>query len=250
MKIEKIKTAEPFKSLFPIESRVLYRVQENMYQHGYDPSQPIILWAEKGVVVDGHTRLAAARNLYLKEVPVHEKSFADEGEALAYAIHNQKNRRNLSEAELLRCIEAVDKRRKRGGDHRSEDAKSKGANAPVERSAETTANIVGISPDKVKRARSVLSDPKEKEAVMAGEKSINQASKDAKAKRNSQPPPPPPSPEPFSDAFYFVELALSQLSRIRKEDPKRVEAVQRLLDWANAELLWSPRIKRNGRKNS
>lgn len=190
MKIEEIKTAEPFRSLFPIESRVLDRVQRDMYQHGYDPSQPIILWAEQGGVIDGHTRLAAARNLYLKEVPVHEKSFADEGEALAYAIHNQKNRRNLSEAELLRCIEAVDKRRERGGDRRSEDAKSKGANAPIERSAEITANIVGTSPDKVKRARSVLSDQKEKEAVMAGKKSINQASKDAKAKRKTKPTEP------------------------------------------------------------
>jgi ParB family chromosome partitioning protein len=248
MKIAEIKTSEPFKSLFPIENRVLDRVQENMQRHGYDPSQPIVLWIEKGVVVDGHTRLAAAMNLGLKEVLVQERSFANKDEALAYAIHNQRDRRNLSEAELLRCIEAVDKRRKRGGDRRSEDAKSKGANAPIERSAEITANIVGTSPDRVKRARSVLSDPKEKEAVMAGKKSINQASKDANAKRKSKQPLPPP--EPYSDAFYFLEIALSQLSRIRKEDPKRVEAVQRLLDWANAELLWSPRVKRNRRKNS
>jgi ParB-like chromosome segregation protein Spo0J len=246
MKIEQIKTAEPFKGLFPIERSVLDRVQEDMQRHGYDPTQPLILWAEQGVVVDGHTRLAAARNLALEEVPVYEKSFADQDEALAYAIHNQRDRRNLSEAELLRCIEAVDKRRERGGDRRSEDAKSKGANAPIERSAEITANIVGTSPDKVKRARSVLSDPKEKESVMAGKKSINQASKDAKAKRKSRPPSPPP--EPYSGALYFTNLALSQLSRIRDEDPKRVEAIQRVQAWVNEELSWS--LKINGRKDS
>jgi hypothetical protein len=45
---------------------------------------------------------------------------------LAYAIHNQRNRRNITEAELLRCteaellrcIEAVDKRRERGANGR------------------------------------------------------------------------------------------------------------------------------------
>jgi hypothetical protein len=38
----------------------------------------------------------------------YEKSFASEAEALAYAIHNQRDRRNLSDAELLRLIELVD----------------------------------------------------------------------------------------------------------------------------------------------
>ena len=96
----------------------------------------------------------------------------------------------MSEAELLRCIEAVDKRQERGGDRKSEEAKSKAPSGAFDKSAEATAKITGVSARKVERARGVLSDPKEKEDVMAGKKSINQASKDAKAKRKSKPPKP------------------------------------------------------------
>ena len=42
-------------------------------------------------------------------VTAFEKTFASEAEALAYAIHTQKDRRNLSDAELLRLIELVDR---------------------------------------------------------------------------------------------------------------------------------------------
>ena len=44
----------------------------------------------------------------IAEVPVIRQEFKDEKEALEYAIHNQRDRRNLSDAELLRCIEAID----------------------------------------------------------------------------------------------------------------------------------------------
>jgi hypothetical protein len=97
----------------------------------------------------------------------------------------------MSEAELLRCIEAVDKRQERGGDRKSEEAKSKSPSGGIEKSkspsAQETARIVGASARKVERARSVLSDPEEKEAVITGKKSINKASQDAKAKKSQDP---------------------------------------------------------------
>jgi plastocyanin len=83
-----------------------------------------------------------------------------------------RNRRNMTEADLLRCIDAVDKRREQrevtasqckdeGGRFKPSpssegDGKSKGT-------AEKTASIVGTSRSKVERARQVLSDPKEME---------------------------------------------------------------------------------------
>jgi hypothetical protein len=42
----------------------------------------------------------------MEEILACTTRFGNESEALAYAIHNQRNRRNLTEAELLRCIEA------------------------------------------------------------------------------------------------------------------------------------------------
>jgi hypothetical protein len=144
LKLEEIKTAEPFKSLFPIEGKVLGRVQEDMKRNGYDPCQSVVLWSEKGLVIDGQTRLEAAKNLGLEEVPVHEKSFADENEALAYAIHSQRDRRNLTSADIIRLIDTLDTRLKRGErtDLASPDAKS--PEASRRKSAAKTAAAIGV----------------------------------------------------------------------------------------------------------
>jgi len=183
MKISLIKTRAPFNALFSINPGVLGAIKEHMESRGYDESQPIVLWDEEGVVVDGHTRLEAARQVGIEDVTVHHQSFADEGAALAYAIHNQRNRRNLTEAEILRCIEAVDKLKERGGDRKSEEVKSMGPSEPIERSAAKTAKITGTSESKVKRVRAVLSDPEVAEEVKAGKISINQGAKKARAKK-------------------------------------------------------------------
>lgn len=196
MKISLIKTRAPFNALFSISSGVLGAIKEHMETRGYDESHPIVLWDEAGVVVDGHTRLEAARQVGIEDVAVHCQSFADEGAALTYAIHNQRHRRNLTEAEILKCIEVVDARRDRGGDRRSEEAKSKGANAPIEKSAETTARIVGTSPDKVKRARAVLSDPEVAEEVRAGNATINKGAQKVRAKKAKTTKPNALTPTP------------------------------------------------------
>ena len=92
-----------------------------------------------------------------------EKHFQNDEKALQYAIHNQRNRRNMTEADLLKCIELVDKRREAG--RPPKELAPNGANLSQGKSAETTAKIVGASRRKVERARKVLSDPKEKEEV-------------------------------------------------------------------------------------
>jgi len=95
----------PFNKLFPIDPMMLQTIQEYIQKHGYDHSQPIIVWKERGAIVDGNTRFVAARNVGIQDVPIIYKSFADEDEALEYAIHNQRDRRNISDADLMRCIE-------------------------------------------------------------------------------------------------------------------------------------------------
>jgi len=194
MKIEQIKTAKPFEDLFHIEPLVLGRIQKDMEERGYDASQPIILWAGKDMVIDGHTRLEAARQVGIEDVAVHSKSFADEEAALAYAIHNQRNRRNMTEAEILRCIEAVDKRREA---QRDEQGKyTVGPSEPTGRSAAQTAEIVGTSESKVKRARAVLSDPEVAEEVRAGKVTINKGAQKVRAKKAKPPKPNAPTPAP------------------------------------------------------
>ena len=170
-----VKTASPFKDLFPLRPNDLEKVEESMKADGYDTAHPIILWAGHDlIVVDGHTRLAAAQKLMFPRIPAIRKDFKDEAEALEYAIKSQVNRRNLDDAELLRCLTELDKRKKTG------PAKSLASrDAKPGKSSEQTAKLLGVSQAKVERLRTVNDHATDevKEAVKSGKMSANKAYK-------------------------------------------------------------------------
>jgi hypothetical protein len=119
MKISELIIEEPFKSLFPIHESTLEHIEKNLEEHGYDNSQPICIWKGKNIVVDGHTRLQATQNLGYDEIPIFEHDFKDEKEAFTYALHNQRDRRNISDGDILHLVDKLDKRYPRGGNRRS-----------------------------------------------------------------------------------------------------------------------------------
>ena len=82
-----------------------------------------------------------------------------------YAIHNQRDRRNLEGKDLFRLIAEVDKRKKAG---RPDNLASSDAN--YGKSAQETAEIVGTSQAKVERTRTVIdhADEETKQAVAGG----------------------------------------------------------------------------------
>ena len=170
-----IKTASPFKDLFPVKQTDLEHVMASMKAKGYDNGHPIILWEGHDLtVVDGHTRLAAAQKLLFARIPVILKKFKDEAEALEYAIESQVNRRNLTDAELLNCLTELDKRKKTG------PAKSLASReAKLGKSAEQTAALLGVSRAKVERLRTVSDHATDeiKDAVKDGKLSLNKAYK-------------------------------------------------------------------------
>ena len=147
----------------------------------YNPkAYPIIIWSREDghIVVDGHLRLKTCKQINLSgTVPVVLKSFANEDEALGYAIRCQRDRRNLTDAELLSAIAELDKRKTRGSSERDEQGKMKPiTSSDVKgRSSQATAEVLGISSTKVEKARTVLdkATPEVKEAVESGEMSIN-----------------------------------------------------------------------------
>lgn len=186
--LDQIVKAEPFASLFTIKAEVLAAIVADMKANGFDASKPVNVWKRPDgtrILIDGYTRVRAAEELGLFRVTAYEKTFASEDEALAYAIHTQRDRRNLSDAELLGLIELVDQ-------------PQTGYNTPVapigategkaSKTAATTAEAIGISVRKVERARTVLSDSEEAAAVRRGEKTIHQAAEDARAKKTPEKP--------------------------------------------------------------
>jgi ParB family chromosome partitioning protein len=188
MKTEDLKESEPFCRLFPIDLGILFQIRENMETHGYDFSQPVTVWNGKRIVVDGHTRVKAALGLGIKQIPVFEKDFADEEEALDYAIHCQVNRRNLPDSEIFRLVQVMDERRKVGRPSKEITSNEVNKNsirlmlekvrAPeTRRTSKITASLLKTSATKVEKVRTILDKGDEtiKGAVLAGEITINKA---------------------------------------------------------------------------
>lgn len=169
-RISEIRTADPFESLFPVDGKVLDAICRDMEENGYDQTQPIIMW--NGVVIDGHTRRMAAESLGFEEIPVLERHFDDEDAAVEYAIHLQRDRRNLTDADICRFVMEIDRRKKQGerSDLTSTDAKSG-------RSSQHTAEVVGTSSSKVEKIRTVVEHaaPEVKADMLAGTKTVNAA---------------------------------------------------------------------------
>jgi ParB-like chromosome segregation protein Spo0J len=185
-KIEEIKTHPLFEGLFTINDELLAKIEQNMRDDNYDESQPIILATWEGqddpVCIDGHTRLKAATNAGIEKVSVYSYDFETEEDAFEYAVRLQSNRRNLTDGDLIQCIERLHERRPRGGDRRSDAAmestpqscgKKKGRSA----AAMQTAEMLNICPRKVEQALTVINcgSPEVKEAVLKNKMSINRA---------------------------------------------------------------------------
>ena len=169
--IENINLKDEFKNLFPLNGNMVDTITENILSGTYDKSQPIHVWKEGMILVDGHHRFAAAKKAGLKEIPVFYHYFKDLEEALAYAIKLQTDRRNLSDAELLKILQTLDQLKQVGRIALDSDKKSSG------KSAEITAQKIGVSRSKVEKARTVQNKASEeiKKAVEDGEMSINAA---------------------------------------------------------------------------
>lgn len=175
MQISKIKQVKLFSSLFQINNTILNSIKEDIEANGYDSSQPIVIWQGKNLLIDGHTRIMAAQMAGLDDIPVSLKTFGSKDEALSYALHNQRDRRNISDSDLLKIISIIDKRKER-----------KEGNAARAASARKTAKIVGMSARKVNRAKTVLSDKEATKEVMEGKKSINKAAEEVTERKKEE----------------------------------------------------------------
>ncbi|MGO9569207.1 MAG: hypothetical protein ACLP5H_16860 [Desulfomonilaceae bacterium] len=189
MNPKEIKTHKSFEALFPIRPELLETIEEGMKLWEYDESQPIVLATWEGqdepVCIDGHTRLLAAMNAGIMEVPVYTYDYTSEAAAIEHAIELQCHRRNLTDAELFRLMEITDKR---CVPERNENGEFAGApNGAAGKSSEVTAELLGISSRKVERMRTILDhgDAKTVEAVRNDEMSVNKGYEQTQKKRKS-----------------------------------------------------------------
>jgi len=180
-----LKILPALEDLLPIDGHVLKNIMDDMKEQGFDPAFPVVVWKERNVIVDGHTRLQAAEELEIKEVPVVKKSFKDEDEAQLYALHAQCHRRNLTDGEIRRLVELYDKIMKKRQGQRTDLASNE---AKSGKSSEEIAEKMGISSSKVEKSRTITAhaDDETKKQLDEGKISMHKAYTETKEKEGKK----------------------------------------------------------------
>ena len=104
--IKTIMTAKPFINLFKFKKERVERIAQSMKDDGYDITKPCIVWRERGILLDGHHKLAAAKKTKIDTIPVIFLSFKSEKDAILYASKSEFSSRNAkSDDELLNYVQ-------------------------------------------------------------------------------------------------------------------------------------------------
>jgi ParB family chromosome partitioning protein len=166
--LQEIKLQKEFQELFPLIPANVEKITQRIKDSGYDNSQPVHIWSinEKNILIDGHHRREGALRAGLHEIPCYLHEFPSIEDALEYAISLQTERRNLSDAELMKALKVVDSIKTRG----------RGANGDG-KSAARSAEILGISTSRVEKTRMVekYASDEIKKQIESGELTLNKA---------------------------------------------------------------------------
>ena len=178
--IEKIEEHERFKELYSIDEDLLERIAEDMKTNKFDASQPVHIWLckdEKGIehfyLIDGYTRIKAAKLAGLDTVPYFEHKFDTFEEAHRYALHLQVDRRNLSGMDLLHNIEEL-----MGSEYIKNMKGNKNA---------AIGEMLGVSEKTIERAKFVEKNASEEQmqAIESGKATVNSTYDEIKGKKKS-----------------------------------------------------------------
>ncbi len=229
--ISELKVQDPFNSIFPIGNDTLESIKQDMDTNGFDQVFPIIVWEGKNIVVDGHTRFAAAKEVGLDQVPVLFKAFDNEDDAILYSFHIQRNRRNMKDDDIIRCLELLDEIHADSPNQKNPDAPKLTQKA----SNEIRAKELGISPHKVDKARKVMEHGTDeiRGSVNSGEKSINKAFQEVQEIRRESGEIKGKVTTGLGGAAKYTQTLgkyLKELTRIRENDWQDVSQEKALAD--------------------
>ncbi len=168
--ISKLTFDKEFKELFEQEEDKVNRIAANMRENGnkFDKSQPIII-NESFNVLDGHSRLMAAKIVGLKSVPVIMKKFSSKEDALEYELHLQLDRRNLTDSQIYAAYKKKASLKKADGSKAKTDL--------------AISKELNVSPRQLAKLKEVekKADPNTMEAFKSGAVSLNEAYKKIKS---------------------------------------------------------------------
>ena len=163
-----LELAEPFVSLFPVDPTTLKLVTDSIRERGFQADKPLLVWKDafgdrgRPVVVDGHTRLRAALDLKLKEIPANMRQFKNVDAAITAGVGEQVQRRNLNREQIAAYVVSILPLL----DETKDGLRS--------RTTKQLAAMLGVSTATIDRARGVLASNNEVliEAVKSGGMSL------------------------------------------------------------------------------
>ena len=154
----------------PITKEEYEQLEANILADGV-VINPLIVW--NGVIVDGHNRYRILQAH--PEIPfqVHEKTFSDRFEVIAWICKNQLGRRNLTPAQRKYLIgkQYEAEKARHGGDRKSDDTKSSSQNGNLIESQKTCVRIAqenGIGKNTVIRAEAYAAGIDAADEVLPG----------------------------------------------------------------------------------
>jgi hypothetical protein len=243
-----------FASLIPHLTEEEYvDLEKNLLQEGC--REALIVWDDT-TLLDGHHRFEICCK---HDIPfqIISKNFEGREQAKEWMIRNQLGRRNLSALDrgrlallLKPIIEAKAKERQResGG-----PVPQKSAEPPIE-TREELAKVAGISHDTIHKIEVIekKATPEQKAQLQSKEKSINKVYQEIKTERTNGPTvneemgkgKKTNDLEVASDASAFATMAISQLERIRQDDPNREKELTRVGTWIITNKKGAPLIRR------
>jgi ParB-like chromosome segregation protein Spo0J len=183
MRVSDIVIIPEIANIFQIDERIKNEIKEKIKLYGYDKNQPVVVWKDKNILVDGRTRYTAAIEAGKDEIPVTEKEFNGLEEAIMYTFERQVVRRNLSSPEIMKVVEMLPNERGQYGAGREADklAKRLHTSTSMVYKAKEILKAVETAPEGDDVPAKIL------EEVKSGEKSIKKGSDELRNRRRPKP---------------------------------------------------------------
>ncbi|UZS00088.1 ParB N-terminal domain-containing protein [Chondrinema litorale] len=182
--VEELTVDEIYRSLIRHQTpEEEYQLKKSIEDEGIRDALVVYKRNENFVVVDGHHRLSAAKDMKIATVPIQEMQFANQDEARVWMLRNQLGRRNLGDAEridiALKLTEFMEKlgiENKMTGKNLSANLHKGQKSQKIDRLQEAS-NIANVSRRNVAKYKKIFDSGDEKllKEVVEGKKSIHKA---------------------------------------------------------------------------
>jgi ParB family chromosome partitioning protein len=176
VRISDIKIDPKISQIFTRSDKICDEIKVQIKKIGFDKSQPVTLWKGKNILVDGHTRLAAAVANELEKIPAVELEFETYDDAILYTFERQAIRRNLTAADILRAVQLLKEGPK--------------ATNGAGRKAEQLAERLGVCAATIYQAKKIVKEASKEDlkAIQKGQTSLNAVYKKLTKPNGDQPP--------------------------------------------------------------